>query len=911
VTTEAPPDPTTPDTWRRVDELFHAALDLQREADREAVEAFLDRSCEGDDKLRSQVAKLLDAHARAGTFLQGSPTPQLAELLAGDEDGEASAVGRQIGAYRLIEQIGRGGMGAVYLAERADDEYRKQVAIKLIGRGTDSGAVIRHFRNERQILASLEHPNIARLLDGGTADDGTPYFVMEHIEGQPIDDYCDEHALPVAARLELFLQVGSAVAYAHQRLVVHRDIKPSNILVGPDGTPKLLDFGIAKILDPEVGGETTATGTLALMTPAYASPEQVMAQPVTTLTDVYSLGVLLYELLTGRPPYELHGRPPHQIAHVICNAEPERPSSFGQRRLRGDLDNIALLALRKDPARRYRSVEHLCSDIRKHLAGLPVSARKETFAYRAAKFVRRHRAGVAAALLLLVTLVGGIVATGWQAHRARVQEDIAREAQARAERRFADVRQLARTVLFDYHDAIKDLAGATPVRHRLVADALKYLDALSREEHTDPGLLREMAAAYERVGDVQGGDFSANLGDTTGALRSYRKALELREALLAAHPESATARREAALSHDKLGMMLEGTGDVTGAAAQMRAAMALLEPLVARPSPSSGSAEEEELRFQLAGLHDRTGMLALNTGEVARAIDQHRRALAILAAMTPAQRKTPGARKALATFNDHLGSALIETGDLERALAHTRAALALRAGLVAESPLSATYKNNLGVTYYNEGDVLGRMGRDREALEAYRKSAAIGEELLAADPESESSPAFAILRIGDTLFRLADYRQALTSYRRAHAMHAASLKADPANLWNRAAVVIGYAKIGRTLARLGQAEDALAACAEAIALLERTPVEPDNIVVGGTFAESYTELGDAYATLAADERAPKSERQARWRSARDAHRRSFEFWRDLRDRGLLSAVDAGRPDAAAREVARSEQALSR
>ena len=900
-----PPEPTSPDTWRRVDELFHAALDLR--GDSGAVDAFLDRSCGGDDALRSQVARLLAAHDRAGSFLEGSASTRLAGLLAGDghdAEDDVSAVGRQIGAYRLVEEIGRGGMGAVYLAERADDAYRKRVAIKLIKGGMDTGAVVRHFRNERQILASLEHANIARLLDGGTADDGTPYFVMEHIEGRPIDQYCEAQRLSIDQRLDLFLKVGGAVAYAHQRLVVHRDIKPTNILVGADGVPKLLDFGIAKILDPELGADA-ATATLAIMTPAYASPEQVLAQPATTLTDVYSLGVLLYELLTGRPPYDLRGRPAHEVAGIICTAEPERPSAGGQRRLRGDLDNILLTALRKEPGRRYQSVEHLCGDIRRHLDGLPVSARQETFAYRAAKFVRRHRAGVAAALLLLVTLVGGIVATGWQAHRAGVQEEIARDAQARAERRFNDVRQLARNVLFDYHDAIKDLAGATPVRHRLVADALKYLDALHREVHGDPSLQREMATAYDRVGDVQGGDFTANLGDTAGALRSYRKALALRKSLLAADPGSPTARREVALSHDKLGVMLESTGDVTGAAAEMRAAMQLLEPLVASP------AADEDMRFQLAMLHDRTGMLALNVGEVARAIDQHRRALAIVAAMTPERRQAPAVRQGLATINDHLGSALIETGDLEVALRHTREALAYRTQLVAESPLSATYKRNLGVTYYNEGDVLGRMGRDREALEAYRKAAAIGEELMRVDPEGGNSPSFALLRMGDMLFRLGDYQQALSSYRQAHELRVDEVKKDPDDLWSRVALIVGRAKIGRALSRLGQTRAALAECGEAVALMERTPVDPSNIVVGGTFAESYTELGDAYAALAADPRATPAERQARWRSARDAHRRSFEFWRDLRGRGMLSAVDAGKPDAAAVEVARCEQALSR
>ncbi len=444
---------------------------------------------------------------------------------------------------------------------------------------------------------------------------------MEHIEGRPIDEYCDAHELSIDERLELFSEGGR-----RGRLCPPAPRRPPRHQADqhPGGRrtacPKLLDFGIAKILDPELGGEA-ATATLALMTPAYASPEQVLAQPVTTLTDVYSLGVLLYELLTGRPPYDLHGRPAHEVASIICNSEPERPSAGGQRRLRGDLDNILLDRAAQGPG---EAIQVGRAPVRRHPAAPGWAAGIGAPGDVRVPHQRSSCAATGPAWPPRCSCSSRWWAGSWPLDGRRtgrgVQEEIARDAQARAERRFNDVRQLARNVLFDYHDAIKDLAGATPVRHRLVADALKYLDALDREVHGDPSLQREMAAAYERVGDVQGGDFSANLGDTAGALRSYRKALELREALLAADPGSPTARREAALSHDKLGVLLEATGDVTGAAAEMRAAMDLLEPLVASP------AADEDLRFQLAMLHDRTGMLALNVGEVARAIDQHRRA---------------------------------------------------------------------------------------------------------------------------------------------------------------------------------------------------------------------------------------------------------------------------------------------
>jgi eukaryotic-like serine/threonine-protein kinase len=442
------PVPAPAEDWERVKDLLQAALDREPAA----RAAFLDEACAGDAGLRRTLDRLLAAHARAEGFLERSALPDLVEML--DAQDQPLAVGHQLGAYRVVKEIGRGGMGAVYLAERADAEFRKQVAIKLIKRGMDTDAVTRQFRNERQILASLEHPHIARLLDGGTSASGLPFFVMEHVEGIPIDAYCDDRRLSVSERLQLFSQVCAAVSYAHQRLVVHRDLKPSNILVTKEGLPKLLDFGIARIMTAEAGAQTYSTvAGMRLMTPEYASPEQIQGLPATTLSDVYSLGVLLYELLTGHSPYRLPSRSPEHFIPAILDAEPETPSAVItrtdeattaagvkttltpdrvsatregspdrlRRRLRGDLDNIVLKAMRKEPARRYASVAELAQDLQRHLVGLPVSARRDTVSYRARKFVRRNRAAVIAGALLLTSLAGGLVASAWQARRARTR----------------------------------------------------------------------------------------------------------------------------------------------------------------------------------------------------------------------------------------------------------------------------------------------------------------------------------------------------------------------------------------------------------------------------------------------------------------------------------------------------------
>jgi serine/threonine protein kinase len=421
----------TPERRQRVEELFEAAL-----AEEPATWAsFLAEAAAGDANLAQEVLALLDSHGKAfGDRTLESPSEFV-----------ALPVGRRIGPYRVLSEIGHGGMGTVYRAIRDDDQYRKQVAIKLVRRGMDSDFVIQRFKAERQILANLEHPNIARLIDGGTTEEGWPYFSMEYVDGQPFDEFCNSRDLSIRQRLELFRKVCSAVQYAHQRLVIHRDLKPSNILVTEDGTPKLLDFGIAKLVqDQTAHGATLFTG-FPMMTPEYASPEQVRAESVTTATDVYSLGMVLYKLLARKRAYELRTGSPEEISRVVCQVEPERPSAVAPRELArelaGDLDTIVLKAVRKEPARRYQSVQELSEDIGRYLEGLPVLARGDAASYRAAKFVGRHQAGVAATALVGLSLIGGIVATSRQAR-------IAEANRARAERRFNEVRKLANAVMF-------------------------------------------------------------------------------------------------------------------------------------------------------------------------------------------------------------------------------------------------------------------------------------------------------------------------------------------------------------------------------------------------------------------------------------------------------------------------------
>src|SRR5579859_1627267 len=436
----------TPERWQKIKELFLAASERSPKDRAE----FLNQACGADEFLRAEVESLLFAESKAAesALLNTSVMRPLAAQVMPD-----LMVGRRAGAYQLVQRIGTGGMAAVYLAVRADDQYQKQVAVKVVRPQSANEELLNRFRNERQTLAGLDHPNIVKLLDGGNTDEGLPYLVMDYVEGTPIDNYCDAHKLSIEERVRLFCRVCDAVQYAHEHQIIHRDLKPSNILVTPDGAPKLLDFGIAKVFDPHVAAQTlvvTQTGTRR-MTPAYASPEQVRGEAVTSATDIYSLGVVLYELLSGHRPYKLKQTTPAEIERAICEEEPEKlstavdrvdtvtaadgttgtnitPELVSQTRegeleklrrcLRGDLDNIVLMALQKEPQRRYASVEELADDLQRHLDHLPVRARPSTLSYRASKFVSRHKTEVVAAALLLFVLAGGLLFTVWESRRA-------------------------------------------------------------------------------------------------------------------------------------------------------------------------------------------------------------------------------------------------------------------------------------------------------------------------------------------------------------------------------------------------------------------------------------------------------------------------------------------------------------
>ena len=418
------------DRLQRIEALFEQALRVPQ------VErgAFLAHACAGDDDVHCEVRELLAVAQRDGSWLREIVVGGATALLG---DAVEIQIGRRIGRFRLLELLGQGGMGAVYLAQREDAEFRQRVAIKLMPHSFGAPLAIARFRDERQILAALEHANIVRLLDGGSTEDGLPYLVMEHIEGTTITQYAAARNISLRARVSLIRDVSAALQYAHQNLVIHRDIKPSNILVDSNGVPKVLDFGIAKLIAPALDFERearTRTGS-RLFTPAYASPEQARGDAVSTATDVYSVGAVLYELATGVPPHSPSGRTLESLK-AICEVDPPRPSAVApiawRRELSGDLDNIILKALRKEPAQRYASMEQLSDDLGRFLEGRPVTARTATIGYRAHKFVRRNKVAAIAASLAVATMIAGTVISLWQARRADVEAAQARLEKANA-----------------------------------------------------------------------------------------------------------------------------------------------------------------------------------------------------------------------------------------------------------------------------------------------------------------------------------------------------------------------------------------------------------------------------------------------------------------------------------------------
>jgi len=561
--------------WNRSSELFQKAIELPV-TEQEDFLAGLDKTV---PDLSDAVRNLVKAHYQAGTFLSGTVADTI-QVNTGD----------RIGSYEIREQIGQGGMSTVYRATRADGQFEREVAVKFLHGLFPGKEMMSRLHKEQNILAQLSHANICRLLDAGVTENGRPYFIMEYVDGTSIDEYCSEHKLTVFEILDLFIQVLEAVQYAHQRLIVHRDLKPSNILVSKNGEVKLLDFGIAKIVSEDSESDVMKTKTgLFLMTPEYASPEQINNDIITTSSDIYSLGLILCKLLTGELPYNIQSDNPLEIGKVITATKPAKPSSIAadqkngrsieSSQLKGDLDNIILKALRKDPEERYQSIGQMFQDLQNFRLDLPVSARSESATYRLRKFVKRHKVAVVVSAATLIFICASALVAIRQANIADEQREI-------AEQRLADIRDLTSSMMFEIDDALQPIPGTTPVREMIADNTIGYLDRLSELENKDVSHQLELASSYRRVGSLLGNPTQSNLGKPARAHENLNKSLALVNAALS-KGEREELLKEKALILEKRGDVLVALGQLEQAKIDQGSAAELFD-LLHHQHPESG-----------------------------------------------------------------------------------------------------------------------------------------------------------------------------------------------------------------------------------------------------------------------------------------------------------------------------------
>ncbi|MFN7928439.1 MAG: serine/threonine-protein kinase [Blastocatellia bacterium] len=831
----------TAQRWERIEPILQQALALLPSE----RFAFLGRACQGDHELQREIEALLAVETIETSLNFGVPdtTPNYAPP-------PANLLGQRIGAYRVTRLLGRGGMGEVYEAVRDDQQFEQKVALKIVRHEMTEDFLRQRFLSERQILASLKHPHIAHLLDGGTTPAGLSYFVMEFIEGEPITDYCRFHDLSLADKLHLFQQVCSAVAHAHQKLVVHRDIKPNNILVNENGEAKLLDFGIAKLLDRAMlprDAKATATD-MRLMTPDYASPEQVRGNAITTATDVYSLGAVLYEIFTDTRPHRFRTITPLEIERVICESEILKPSEAVKRapnapirlakQLDGDLDNIILMAMRKEPERRYRSVEQFAEDIQRYLDGHLIVARADTIRYRTGKFLRRNRFTVVATALILLSLLSGLALANYQARRA--------------ERRFQQVRKLANTFLFDLDSKLQRLPGSTEARAMVVKTSLEYLDNLAQEAGNDPSLQLELAQAYGRVGDVQGNPETANLGQTAQAIESYRKAASLAEKLLRRDKQNPTLLHLLSRSYLYIGDLQAATGAGEAALQSLHQGLTLAEQLLQAEPHKLDNARLVVRGYSLLGDRSNT------TNNQEKALEYYRAGLPIAERMA-AEQPGEATQRLLSIIQDRIANALFSRGDLNGALQTFRQVQSIQEKLVKSPQPNKDDRYNLRLTYQAIGDVVGSpltfsLGNPKAAAGYYRQALVIAEEFAEADPKdakSQSDLTVIYRKMGNSL-RDDDPAQSVAFIKRAVEVVATLLAAAPENLTFQRRQALNYLNIAYPLRRQKNYAEALKylrlaeETQQAILAKDpvRTPVRQDLLATYNALGDVRLEMND-------------------------------------------------------------------
>jgi tetratricopeptide (TPR) repeat protein len=842
----------TPEQWREIKDVLGRALEL----DPDQRSGYLDTLCAGNADMRSELDSLLRSYEEDSSFL----SVPAAEVLVppANIDTASRLIGSRFGAYELLGVIAEGGMGTVYRAERADGLYENQVAIKIIRAELAGQFFVSRFDTERRILARLDHPNIARLLDGGITSDGLPFLVLEYVDGIPIDRYCRGQGLSVPQTLTLFRTVCAAVQYAHQNLVVHRDLKPANILVTSEGVPKLLDFGVAKVLDPEpdeaMGATTVAM--LRILTPDFASPEQVRGEPVTIASDVYSLGVILYLLLTGEHPYRVPRTGTQSVVDTVCRVIPKRPSAIVvetggteesaedssrlsrvrlARTLRGDLDCILLKALRKEPDQRYPTVAEFSEDIGRYLGRAPVKARKGTNAYRLSRLLARNRGvftGAAILLVVVATSIGMILREGYL-----------------AQRRFNDLRRLANSLIFEIHDSVKGLPGSTPARKLIIDRALEYLDGLSTQSRGDLSLQRELATAYERVGLVQGQFLETSLGDTKGCLASYEKAFAIRKRIADRTGDNAD-RLALARAFRLVGTQQWALGQYQLAIKNASSALAISEDLNRSRSNDWEMLSELRRDYDFAGMAQRRGYDG-GIGDPLKAKGYFNKAGDVSESMLRLRPEDPETLEAYQIDLYHRGEA-IRGQDPGAAIELFEKELSIGQKLMQLSPdvryarMTARSYTDLSMTFEGMGDYLHMLENSMRGLVLYKK-------ILATDPQNS------LLKRGTAVA----YINTATAYRRVgHKMESAEYsrlaleimrelaRSDSSNRQNQGLMAAVAVAAAYNFMGTGNPDEAMEEFEEGCAIYKSLVISPSPDPSGpAKMAYCDTGMGDAARTV--------------------------------------------------------------